>query len=72
LKLKETQQLLGNCDDVNLLYINTNTLKTENGRFCINEFRPQVVVQRTEDTLIMSRQHKATEYFTINVNTLSM
>jgi len=46
--MKETQQLLGKCDDVNLLCVNTNTVKTENGRFCSKEFRLQVAVQRTE------------------------
>ena len=69
--MKETQQLLGNCNDVNLLHVNIITVKTENGGFCIKEFSLQAVVQRTEDKLI-SRQHNAEEYCTIKINTLKV
>lgn len=44
--------LLGNCDYVNLLDLNTHTVKTENGSVCIKKVRLQVVVRRAEDMLM--------------------
>ena len=57
--------------NVNLLHVNTSTVKTENGRFCIKEFSLQAFVQRTEDKL-MSHKHNAEEYCTIKINTLKV
>jgi hypothetical protein len=50
--LRETHQLLGCCDYVNLLAVNTSTVKPENGSVRIKEVCLQVVVQRAEDMLM--------------------